>query len=280
MTALRPTGDFGVKLREARERKGMSLRQIADVTKISVAMLDALERNDISRLPGGIFSRAFVRSFASEVGLDPEATIGEFITQFGDDSVTAGHPPSRQIEDDEALERHRRMASIFLRLLALGVPVAAVIIYFTISGRRPSSVTTEPSPAAAPVAAASAPGEPAAVATPVSGAVTATTVRPPPTGGRPSVEESAAERLVVALAASRQCWISATVDGRKQIERILQPGDHRTIEVRRELVLTTGDAGAVTMTINGMEAKPLGRSGEVVTTRLDLANFKMFLLAQ
>jgi len=53
----------------------VSLRQIANATKISIAALEALERNDISRLPGGIFSRAFVRSYAVEVGLDPETTI-------------------------------------------------------------------------------------------------------------------------------------------------------------------------------------------------------------
>ena len=75
MAADRPATDFGSKLREARERRGISLRQIANATKISVRALEALERNDISRLPGGIFSRAFVRSYAVEVGLDAEATI-------------------------------------------------------------------------------------------------------------------------------------------------------------------------------------------------------------
>src|SRR3954471_20363004 len=104
MTPERPAGDLGRKLREARERKGMSLRQIANATKISVGVLDALERNDISKLPGGIFGRAFVRSYAVEVGLDPEVTIQNFIAQFPNDSVTAGHPTSQQVEDTEAVE--------------------------------------------------------------------------------------------------------------------------------------------------------------------------------
>ena len=80
--ADRPPGNFGRSLREARERRGISLRQIANATKIGMSALEALERNDISRLPGGIFSRAFVRSYALEVGLDPEATLQEFIAQF------------------------------------------------------------------------------------------------------------------------------------------------------------------------------------------------------
>ena len=69
MPAEGPPGDLGKKLREARERRGLSLRHIANSTKIAVSILDALERNDISRLPGGIFGRSFVRSFATEVGL-------------------------------------------------------------------------------------------------------------------------------------------------------------------------------------------------------------------
>ena len=74
--------DFGGKLRAARERRGLSLRQIAASTKISIAALEAIERNDLSNLPGGIFSRAFVRSYAIEVGLDPDATVHEFLERF------------------------------------------------------------------------------------------------------------------------------------------------------------------------------------------------------
>src|SRR5258708_22373891 len=113
---------FGGRLRDARERRGVSLRQIANATKISVAVLDALERNDISKLPGGIFGRAFVRSYAIEVGLDPEATIQDFIAQFPNDSVIAGHPTSDRGEDGVALEGDRRTAVTFLWLMAISVP--------------------------------------------------------------------------------------------------------------------------------------------------------------
>src|SRR6266446_1093992 len=121
MSADRTTGGFGAKLRDARERRGVSLRQIANATKIAMSALEALERNDISRLPGGIFSRAFVRSYAIEVGLDPEATIQEFIAQFPHDSVTAGHSTLTQAEDHEAIESDRRTATTFVRLIALSI---------------------------------------------------------------------------------------------------------------------------------------------------------------
>src|SRR6185436_6815207 len=139
MAAQRGSGDFGGTLRAARERRGLSLRQIANATKISIQTLEALEKNDIARLPGGIFSRAFVRSYALEVGLDPETTIQEFMGQFPHDSVTAGHPTTSQVEDHEAVESDRRSASTFLRLVAISVPVAAVVVYFGMAGR-PASV--------------------------------------------------------------------------------------------------------------------------------------------
>src|SRR5579864_4727189 len=153
MSADRP-GDIGSKLRAARERKGVSLRQIADRTKIAVAVLEALERNDISRLPGGIFSRAFVRSYAQEVGLDPETTIQDFIGQFPQDSVTAGHPRAGQSEDVELFESDRRMASSALWILLVSIPLAGGVLYFTMSDRGTGAATSPPASAPAPAATA------------------------------------------------------------------------------------------------------------------------------
>ena len=69
-----PTG-VGAELRRRREERQISLRQIAATTKISPSALEAIERDDIKRLPGGIFTRAFVRAYASELHLDPEPIV-------------------------------------------------------------------------------------------------------------------------------------------------------------------------------------------------------------
>jgi len=74
--------DLGARLKQARQTKGVSLRDIATTTKISVVALEALERNDYARLPGGIFDRAFVRAYALAVGLDPEEAVHEFMADF------------------------------------------------------------------------------------------------------------------------------------------------------------------------------------------------------
>jgi cytoskeletal protein RodZ len=231
-------------------------------------VLEGLERNDISRLPGGIFGRAFVRSFASEIGLDPEATIQEFIVQFPQDAVTAGHPRSRQTIDHEALESDRRVASTVLRLIGLAVPIAAAVVYL-------SMVERGTGPAAAARAALagitrSATGEP--TSEPSQGAVTET-VRPT----SPVVAAAADPRVTVALTVTRPSWVSAIVDGETEVDRLVQPGEQRTLRVRRELVLTTRDAGGVEIVVNGVAARPLGKDGESVTKRLTPANLAEFL---
>jgi cytoskeletal protein RodZ len=119
--------DFGARIKRAREERGVSLRDIAEVTKISVSALEALERNDISRLPGGIFSRAFVRSYADQIGLDAEETVREFIGRFPDDSVTAGSPHVRysDYEDDEP--RRRRLSGVLITFVVLALIVVVII---------------------------------------------------------------------------------------------------------------------------------------------------------
>ena len=261
----------------------MTLRQIANATKISVGVLEALERNDITRLPGGIFGRAFVRSYAIEVGLDPEATIQEFVAQFPHDSVTVGHPTSGRTEDNAAVESERQTAGTFLSLLAISIPIAGVVLYFGTAGRRaveeaPVPVTVEaaapaPEPKAAvdppaPLPGASTPAAPTAV--PAAAAPAPATAPPPPDS----------DRLTIVLSVKRPCFVSATVDGEKVVDRLLQPRERKTIEVRREMVLTAGDAAAISMTLNGADAKALGKAGEVVTARVNLANFKEFLQAR
>ena len=125
----RSDADFGGRMRRAREARGVSLRQIAETTKLSMAALEALERNDISRLPGGIFSRAFVRSYASEIGMDPEVSVREFIAQFPTDAVTAGSPHVRTVIDGPPTDGRRR-AGIIAMACVLVLLLAAAAIYF------------------------------------------------------------------------------------------------------------------------------------------------------
>ena len=73
---------FGAWLRRERERRAITVRAIADRTKIGAGLLEALERGDVSRWPGGIYRRAFMRSYADAVGLDAELVLANFERVF------------------------------------------------------------------------------------------------------------------------------------------------------------------------------------------------------
>jgi cytoskeletal protein RodZ len=122
--------DFGGKLREAREGRGIALRQIAATTRISVAALEALERNDISKLPGGIFTRSFVRSYAAEVGLDPDQAVREFVERFGTEPPPEPVVVAEISDEERAFEARRQAAILTVKVVVVLLLVAIVVAFF------------------------------------------------------------------------------------------------------------------------------------------------------
>ena len=254
-------GDFGSTLKTAREEQGISLRQIAAATKISMGVLEALERGDLSRLPGGIFSRAFVRAYAAEVGLDPEEVVKSYLEEYerSQNQLADTEPPEVTADDREFLERQRQAARL-LRGGVVGVIVLAVaaLVFWQFRPRlAPPPVVTAPrleSPP--PDAAAGAP------------------VPPPAT-----VAEPDAGPIAVVVDVVSPCWLQLNSDGAADpiVSRVLNAGEHHEFRADRELVLQVGSAGAIKWSINGRPAKPLGKIGERVRVTITRGNFKDFL---
>src|SRR5579862_7603098 len=94
----------GQTIRDARLRNGSTIEQLASVTRISPAMLRAMEAEDFERLPGAVFARGFFRSYAREVGLDPDAIVAMFVAQTGAASASGASVPSPEQESDEVDE--------------------------------------------------------------------------------------------------------------------------------------------------------------------------------
>jgi hypothetical protein len=91
-----PSNDqtFGACLRRERERRQIALSSISANSKISVSLFEALEREDVSRWPVGIYRRAFIRAYANGVGLDPDLVMKEFFDRFPDPSEPAPPEPA------------------------------------------------------------------------------------------------------------------------------------------------------------------------------------------
>lgn len=257
--------DFGGKLRQARERRGISLRQIASSTKIAAAALEALEKNDISKLPGGIFSRAFVRSYAVEVGLDPDETVKEFLDRFNQDAPPSAESTAAAIpEEEKQFEQRQRQA---VKALAFGgalLVVLIVVLYFVLRGR---SAAVPPETAPAPVAdVAPAPVPESAPPPP-----------PPAEAGTPSGAAPAAAQLKLEIAPVSECWVALTVDGKKVFGRMMQAGERESHVVQREAVVEIGDAGAFAFSVNGRPGRPLGDKGQVKTLKITPATAAQYV---
>ncbi|HWF85162.1 MAG TPA: helix-turn-helix transcriptional regulator [Vicinamibacterales bacterium] len=84
-----PEEDFGARLRQQRERRGISLAAVADALKIKRSLLADLERGDLSHWPAGIFRRAFLREYAEAIGASPADTVSECLRLFPE----PGNPP-------------------------------------------------------------------------------------------------------------------------------------------------------------------------------------------
>ena len=271
--------DFGGKLRQARERRGISLRQIAASTKISASALDALERNDISRLPGGIFSRAFVRSYAVEVGLNPDETVREFLDRFNQEPAPSAESPVAVISESERTYREERRKAartlVIIGAALLALVVGGVFLFRARATRNAARSETVPSSANA-----AAGPEPAVVS------------KPAPEPARPSAELQAqpadlsgslpapavtGEVLQLDVHPSAGCWVSLTVDGQKLFARMMKAGEHESHAVQREAVVEIGDAGAFAFSMNGQPGKILGDAGQVKTLKLTPATAAQYL---
>lgn len=235
-------GAFGARLKDAREQRGVSLRQIAGATRISMTALEALERDDYSRLPGGIFSRAFIRAYAVEVGLDPEATVAEFLTEFGRherEAATVMARPEVTEEDRAFLERQRQARRVFSIVAA--IVVIAVIAVVLWQGQR---LLQEFSPAPRPVIPKV---EPRALEPPP--AATPTTDQLPPSDVGP---------LTIEFSVTADCAVQVSADGVTVFSRTMRAGDRGKVPAQRDLVVQVDNAGAFIWSINSRPAKSLG----------------------
>jgi cytoskeletal protein RodZ len=118
--------NLGSRLKQAREARGIDLRELAAATKISVTALEALERNDYSRLPGGIFGRSFVRAYALAVDLDPDITVEEFVAALEEslrDAERNARKPEISADDRAFLARQQRA----IRQLQLAIAVVLIL---------------------------------------------------------------------------------------------------------------------------------------------------------
>jgi cytoskeletal protein RodZ len=242
--------DVGTTLRVARERRDLTVAQLASTTKIPATVLQAIEDNAFDKVPRGIFVRGFIRSYSREVGLDPEEMIEQFFAETAQatpsvdgietvrDEVIDDEIGQLQIDPDVSGSRPGWGYALIVAALVVGV----------VSFNRSN---TSDAPLAASAVAEAAPLSDAVAANAQELDAIATT------GGALRFE----------MHANSECWVRAVVDGRTVVARLLQPGERVTTDAQHDVVLRVGDPAALTYTINGRPGRTLGTAGTPVTVR-------------
>jgi transcriptional regulator with XRE-family HTH domain len=248
------TGDIGGRLQRARESRGLSLADAARHTKLSINVLQAIERNDFTRLPGGMFRKAYVRTLAAEFGLNPNEMAADYCKRYEPPVETVAVPSRDAALQDEWLQQltpaPRRS---IVGLAAVAVPALA---WFMI---QPGVV--------APKVPLDAAASKFAAAMPMSDGASIALASDAPRGA--ATPSAIAARATVAplrveMAAIGRCWVVAETDGVRVMYRLVEPGERVVLEGQRRIALRLGDASSVTLSINDGPSRSFGGEGQVV----------------
>lgn len=230
--------EIGQTLREARVRKGLTLLQVAEDTKIRPKYIQALENDEFSTLPGDAYVKGFLRSYAGYLGIDAEVIVEEYSSRY---SVAK---QEKQLDGPSALRRParaRRSGLLFIAVLA--VLILAVIYALGLRSddgdktpmTNPSALTRSPSPAAS----ASRPPSPS------------------PSPPRPS------NLSILKLGGSeRPCYVTVYQNSRTTTPKLaatFSSGVTHTLRTRGTfIVVIGGDPGSITMIVNGKRQSTSG----------------------
>jgi cytoskeletal protein RodZ len=218
-------------------------------------MLQAMESGDLSKLPGGVFTKSFLKQYANILGLDPAYVDAELRNLSIETPLPSPPPESKSFTPFESLEPKSTSLTSATVWVVLALVGSGAVYYFargfqTGATWKPNQSATVTKPESTPVAAKSP--EPAPI-TAVS---------------QPTVPAIGAGSLEVVVNASEQTWVSVTVDGKLLFSGILQPNERREIKAEEKVKIVAGNAGGLDISLNGKNIDSLGPKGQVRTVEL------------
>ena len=284
----------GADLREARQRLGWQLPDVASMLRIRLPYLEAIEAGRFGDLPGDAYAVGFLRTYASALGLDADEMSRRFRAE------TAGVNRRTELNFPAPVPQRGVPAGAVV-LLGMLLAAGGYVAWYRLSGdTRPvreevaelpdrlapaadrvapamsvvpppaaapaatSSPTSAPTsaPTPAPMAAAAAPSVPAITAPPPPVPVPVPVSVPAPASSPVAADAKPDTRLV--LRVKSDSWINVREkQGPVLLNRVLRTGETWPVPQRAQLLLTTGNAGATELMVDGQLTPPLGGMGAV-----------------
>jgi cytoskeleton protein RodZ len=211
--------------------------------------LEAIENDDLSELPGLLFTRNFVRQYALALKLDPDPLLAELPAQ-DESSISLPDPPELP---RSSYHLDRTVHLILSSVAWLLVPGCIVIAYIYFNHSPQTSVA----------GVASQTGAPALTEPPP------TTAPPtPPPAVVPTEAHPAAGIVQVTLTAREAAWVQLSADGKTTFTGTLQSNETKEVSAAEQVRILTGNAGALTISLNGKTLESIGPLGQVRVVNL------------
>ncbi|HYK92007.1 MAG TPA: RodZ domain-containing protein [Acidobacteriota bacterium] len=267
-------------LKSARESKQVTLEQISAATRISARHYQSIEAGRYKDLPGGVYNRAFIKAYCDYLKLESEDVLARYEEETAPPKNTVVKAKPTIPEIGPSLKPHPHFVwGVMLLVSVAGLFLSRKWIaevfapYF--------SHPTVPELAATPPAAHSVPQHPAPTPSVMSATAPAAPISPSPAPTTVAASTAQIIQTPVPPGAIRlefevlqECWVSVNRDGDRVLEKILEPGDEQAFNASQRFFVVLGNAGGVRLKINGKQAKPLGKPGEVVKVLINEQNIK------
>lgn len=284
---------FGARLKREREQRKITLDEIAVSTKIGTRFLAAIEEDRFDQLPGGIFNKGFVRAYARHLGMDENQAIADFVAAT---EPTLPEPPpqeeapvlaalAQRVPEAKNKKKTRGDGGIPWGIFAIVLLVVACgfALWGFHSREKPARPSIEaPGPAKPDTSTLTdqkdAPQSAAKSAVPDPAAATSQALPPQPAVATPESTTSTAAATQagadvglfhVLIKAREDSWVAITADGKQIVQETLAAPAEQSIEAREQIVIKTGNVGALEISFNGKKLAPQGGYNQVKTLTFD-----------
>ena len=278
------TEETGPDLKAVREEKGLTLKEISHRTRISVSVLDAIEKKEFQKLPEPVYSKAFIKSYAQTLDIESEKLL----------SLYNGYLEELEASKETNIVEEKSLWSGPLYKIFAWVGVAlfvSLVIFIIFSGNHKETLETaeapsvEVTPPNESIEAMGAKPQTQEISSQITkeNADTQTTDEGKPDTPKTEDTEVALQTedseqtttqqaepaiedkpYTLDIEATELSWLEIIEDYNPPYEVLLRPGEKLTRKAREKFIVFIGNAGGVNVKFQGKSIGPLGEHGKVI----------------
>ncbi|WP_366921747.1 DUF4115 domain-containing protein [Metallumcola ferriviriculae] len=270
---------IGELLTRIRTKKDLSLRDVEQATKIRIKYLRALEAEEFEQIPGEVYVIGFLRTYCRYLGLDADLIVNEYRDQTKMYNDHDDETDAAEKSTSESLMQWKRnikvVAAVCIGILILAGSVGMLLYSSDDNGSKPA-VSESSTPDLSPNNDVSKDGSGSEHAGNVSNEKNEDKER----------DETVLEKTTTApginaeitVEAEKRCWVKFTVDGNNTYTGTIVGPLSKTINAEDNFAAVFGNAGAVSIKVNGKQITDIGGDGAVSHMQMEITNSETLIV--